>query len=299
MGCALQVAMADAPHEGVRTRLDDLAETIGWLAAELEREPADKLLAALEWRLDYKSYLRLSSGFIETGEAKAANVTAAIAYARGKGVLSAFLAHIDELARTIRDGSAPERARDAVELTTIFRAKGREWPIVIVPGCNQGLLPFGAEERREEERRLFYVALTRTRELLHLHALSRAPLSQFLEEAEYQATLEAVAALRAALETEPTVLRPEQVRVLAIQPQRLHLERYFARWWAADAGVQARLAARMRAFFHAVEQQQMEAVLGIDPAAAGVWQAIAPEAELADEGAERIVGALRADHARA
>ena len=49
----------------------------------------------------------------------------------------------------------------AVVLTTFHRAKGREWPRVIVCGLNEGLVPSRKAESIEEERRLLYVAMTR------------------------------------------------------------------------------------------------------------------------------------------
>jgi len=54
---------------------------------------------------------------------------------------------------------------------TIHAAKGLEWPVVIVAGCNEGLLPSKqaiATGEIEQERRLMYVAMTRARDELIL-----------------------------------------------------------------------------------------------------------------------------------
>jgi DNA helicase-2/ATP-dependent DNA helicase PcrA len=60
---------------------------------------------------------------------------------------------------------------EGITLCTIHAAKGLEWPVVIVAGCNEGILPskqaISAGEI-EEERRLFYVAITRARDQLIL-----------------------------------------------------------------------------------------------------------------------------------
>lgn len=61
------------------------------------------------------------------------------------------------------DGNKAER----VNMMTIHGSKGGEWKVVIVVGCNQGILPH-LKAPREEERRLMYVAMTRAKEYLFL-----------------------------------------------------------------------------------------------------------------------------------
>lgn len=60
-------------------------------------------------------------------------------------------------------------AGDAVDVATFHAAKGLEWPIVHVAGVEAGLVPIGharSPEAEAEERRLFYVALTRAERVL-------------------------------------------------------------------------------------------------------------------------------------
>jgi DNA helicase-2/ATP-dependent DNA helicase PcrA len=60
---------------------------------------------------------------------------------------------------------------DRVTLITMHNTKGLEFDRVIITGLEDGLFPRGAEEspdELEEERRLFYVALTRARRSVHL-----------------------------------------------------------------------------------------------------------------------------------
>lgn len=61
---------------------------------------------------------------------------------------------------------------DAVTLITMHNTKGLEFPLVIVTGLEQGLFPRADEEgdELEEQRRLFYVAVTRAKDALHLTA---------------------------------------------------------------------------------------------------------------------------------
>jgi len=63
----------------------------------------------------------------------------------------------------------------AVPLLTIHGSKGREWPVVFICGCEEGLLPFGrtgakdaGDGVRDEERRLAYVALSRSQVQVYL-----------------------------------------------------------------------------------------------------------------------------------
>lgn len=64
----------------------------------------------------------------------------------------------------------PDAHGDAVEVATFHAAKGLEWPIVHLAGIEQGLVPIGhakTDDARAEERRLFYVAITRAEQQLH------------------------------------------------------------------------------------------------------------------------------------
>lgn len=59
----------------------------------------------------------------------------------------------------------PEQDPDRVTLTTIHKAKALEWDRVYLAGCTAGLLPL-RRAPLPEERRLFYVAVTRARDLI-------------------------------------------------------------------------------------------------------------------------------------
>ncbi len=95
----------------------------------------------------------------------------------------------------------PRLDEDYLVISTIHSAKGLEWPVVHLPQLVDGAVPsdmsLGTAEGLAEERRLFYVAVTRARDQLYLYAPLRmhhrrtvrddrhsyAPLTRFLDAA--------------------------------------------------------------------------------------------------------------------
>ncbi|MDD3078953.1 MAG: UvrD-helicase domain-containing protein [Paludibacter sp.] len=88
-----------------------------------------------------------------------------------------------------------DAARDkstGVRLMTFHASKGLEFPVVFIAGAEEGISPTNRPDTdMEEERRLFYVAMTRTKEILHIsHAEKRTifgkeqkmQVSRFMEE---------------------------------------------------------------------------------------------------------------------
>lgn len=74
---------------------------------------------------------------------------------------------------------------DRVTLMTLHAAKGLEFPVVFLVGCEETLLPYqlaGRTSDLEEERRLFYVGMTRAQQkLILLHARRRVIFGQRMQ----------------------------------------------------------------------------------------------------------------------
>lgn len=72
----------------------------------------------------------------------------------------------------VSDIDSYNRDEDAVVLMTLHSAKGLEFPIVFIPGMEEGIFPGNqsvySDEDLEEERRLAYVGITRAKEKLYL-----------------------------------------------------------------------------------------------------------------------------------
>lgn len=89
-----------------------------------------------------------------------------------------FLADISLSGDVEPEGNGDDAERDCVTMMTIHSAKGLEFPNVFIVGVEDGLLPsdlsFSEPNGVEEERRLFYVAITRAEQNCFLsYALSR------------------------------------------------------------------------------------------------------------------------------
>ncbi|MCR3760097.1 ATP-dependent helicase [Clostridium felsineum] len=84
-----------------------------------------------------------------------------------------FLAHIEEVKEKIKENKV-DKNRDTVLLSTIHGVKGMEFKNVFIVNCNEENIPHknSIEENIEEERRLFYVGITRAIENLWISIVS-------------------------------------------------------------------------------------------------------------------------------
>lgn len=91
----------------------------------------------------------------------------------GEPSLEEFIRELDE-----RERSGHEPQSEAVTLATIHATKGLEWQRVFLIGVNDGLYPIShakSQEQLDEEKRLFYVAITRAETYLSIFSTSKTP----------------------------------------------------------------------------------------------------------------------------
>lgn len=111
--------------------------------------------------------------------------------AAGFKTFDEWLAHIEAYKEELLRQAAQRRTEtDAITLATMHSAKGLEFPIVYILDANEGITPHSRamlDEDMEEERRLFYVAMTRAKTRLHVYAVreryhKKAEVSRFVWE---------------------------------------------------------------------------------------------------------------------
>ena len=96
--------------------------------------------------------------------------------------------------RTLAEWEARERPvteEDGVLLSTMHSAKGLEFPLVWCAAVAGGILPHAQADNTEEERRVFYVGMTRARDILVLSGYGpKGETSLFLQEVEGESNYE-------------------------------------------------------------------------------------------------------------
>ena len=137
--------------------------------------------------IGYLDELRRSEKNAETAENRVRNLQDLAASMDGNPSLPPFQrlqSFLEELMLDNDREEEPETAGDAVTLITMHSCKGLEFPHVYIVGLEDGLLPHTrskAEGTLDEERRLFYVALTRAMQGLTIsHCVARRKYGQLI-----------------------------------------------------------------------------------------------------------------------
>ncbi|MFH0881533.1 MAG: UvrD-helicase domain-containing protein [bacterium] len=137
--------------------------------SELENLPLEQWASHVLEESGYLPRLREEKSFESQGRIDnlEAFVDSLAEFASDGGSLGEYI----EQAALATDQDKYDPGSDTIRLMTVHAAKGLEFPVVIVSGLESTLFPLAGEDREtdtDEERRLFYVAVTRAREDLVL-----------------------------------------------------------------------------------------------------------------------------------
>ena len=181
--------LLDGMRPATRAALAEFRALVFRFRDQARETAVDELLAALVAEIRYAEYLsaegeslardrldnvrELIAGASETVEDVEGEV--------GLTPLDLFL----QRATLVADVDKLAADADAITLMTLHNAKGLEFPVVFIAGLEDGLFPlaraYDDPKMLEEERRLFYVGITRAeRRLFLLHAESRRRNGEFL-----------------------------------------------------------------------------------------------------------------------
>jgi len=185
---------ADSDTFNARTRAS-LAAFLGFVEATRHELAATPDLPLSRWaervlaQTGFVEELRRSEKDREAAENRVRNLKDLVATLdneakTGQPAVERLQRFLEDLTLDTEREEETESAGDAVTLITMHSCKGLEFPHVYVAGLEEGLLPHArskAEGTLDEERRLFYVAITRARQTLTLsHCGGRKKYGQLM-----------------------------------------------------------------------------------------------------------------------
>jgi DNA helicase-2/ATP-dependent DNA helicase PcrA len=160
---ARSLAGSDEITGRTRTALATFLRDLDRWRAQRETLPHPRLLETILEESGYTDALRLDKG--PTSQTRLENLKELVQSMGAFDTLEAYLEHVS-LVMDLDRGAGD----DAVQIMTLHGAKGLEFPLVFLPGWEEGVFPSQrsidekGEKGLEEERRLAYVGITRARE---------------------------------------------------------------------------------------------------------------------------------------
>ena len=145
-----------------------LAHTLEEIAPGGEPQPPAEMLGCVIEAV-YDDYLKSK---FPNYEARREDLNTLANYARQYRDPAEFLDQLALMTGLDTEEASPEDEQEAVTLSSVHQAKGLEWRVVFVIWMADGMFPTARsledEDAIEEERRLFYVAVTRAEDELYL-----------------------------------------------------------------------------------------------------------------------------------
>jgi len=173
---ASRAELQESLRPAARNALAEFSRIIDSLRERAKDTSVDVLIQDLIAEIKYVDYLAAEGP--ESARDRIENVSALVNGAAetviddGGEVGLTPLDHFLQRAMLVAGADALDPSADAVTLMTLHNAKGLEYPVVFLTGLEDGLFPlsqsFDDPPKLEEERRLFYVGITRAEEKLFL-----------------------------------------------------------------------------------------------------------------------------------
>ena len=133
--------------------------------SEMDDKSVSDVIKALRVYLNLDSYV--SKDLCDDDDSRIENLNTLERMASNYSDAKRFLSFMT------RFGKDKKNDPNSVQLMTIHKAKGLEFPIVFVAGVNDGVLPHKNSENIDEEKRLMYVAMTRAEKILNISSTER------------------------------------------------------------------------------------------------------------------------------
>jgi DNA helicase-2/ATP-dependent DNA helicase PcrA len=162
-----QLSKARIPKEGLKNVLNYAKQLVRFTSTDTPSEVISQLIRVLEDHLKAK---------YENWQDRIEDLEQLAVYAQNLPSIQKFLETLslnfsNLESKTVVFGDPTEEEKPLI-LSTIHRAKGLEWRVVFVPMLCEDAFPSGRvvgdPDAYEEERRVFYVAITRTKDQLYL-----------------------------------------------------------------------------------------------------------------------------------
>lgn len=144
------------------------------------RMPAYRLVANYVEQTDLLKGLEDNSFSAQQADDQKQTIQAFMAFVRS---IDLSAEHALGYLQQLKQQRSQQQGQQGVQLISVHKSKGLEWPVVIIPGLNHDYYPYQPEgdfsrpANLESERRLLYVAMTRAQQHLHL-ILPKQPLKK-------------------------------------------------------------------------------------------------------------------------
>ena len=152
--------------------MQDRIDQFEWDIKMMENKTPFAALQYIRKRIGYDEYLREWAKTRRVGEEDLFEILEQIQEStKDFQTMEEWFRYTDEYGRNLREQQRRKSAenREGISLMTMHSAKGLEFDTVFILDANEGVTPYKKaklEEEIEEERRMFYVAMTRAKEKL-------------------------------------------------------------------------------------------------------------------------------------